>query len=62
MKQIIQLISLIVVAMVVGCERESCSLHGPDTVAQNPKVEEAKKNISWSGQPSGASQRMGTFS
>ena len=43
MKQILQLISLIVIAMEVGCKRESNSARETDAVPLKPKVEAVKK-------------------
>ena len=43
MKRTLQLIVAAAILIVVGCERESCSLHGSDAVAQNPKGGEVKK-------------------
>jgi len=42
MTRILQLISLIAVVMVLGCERESRSSHVSDAVLQKPKVGEVK--------------------
>ncbi len=43
MKRIARIITSIVIVTVIGCNRESCSTRGPDTVAQKPETSSAAK-------------------